>query len=235
LHFWQDWDFEKAKRQYEKAHLATVPFYYTGIVIDPWYYAFGYGDFAGAANSMLKIIENDPLSFFNQYMISCHYTWGQEPEKAREVLNNMLLAVPNYAEAQRLLAYNSFLCGESKRAVEEARKAVEMAHGAGWTKITLAIALAQNGEHEEAKNLIAELEKSSEDQCISPLGISIIHINLGDIDMAFSYLEKAMAYRDIWMLSLKYAPEFAPLREDSRFKDLIERIGYPEAKLVEAK
>ncbi|MCJ7468203.1 MAG: tetratricopeptide repeat protein, partial [Maribacter sp.] len=35
LYFWQDWNFKKAKKQYEKADLAAVPFYFTGIVIDP--------------------------------------------------------------------------------------------------------------------------------------------------------------------------------------------------------
>jgi TolB-like protein/Tfp pilus assembly protein PilF len=228
LYFWQDWNFKKAKKQYEKADLAAVPFYFTGIVIDPWYYAFGYGDFDKAAASMLKIIENDPLSFFNQYILSCYYTWGRKPEKAREVLNSMLLAVPNYSEAYRLLAYNSFLEGDSERAVTEARKAVELSRGLGWSQITLSISLAQKGERAESKKLISTLENSSETQAISPLGIAIIYIVLGEIDTAFEYLEKAMAYRDIWMLSLKYAPEFIPIRDDPRFKKLVERIKYPE-------
>jgi TolB-like protein/Tfp pilus assembly protein PilF len=228
LYFWQDWNFKKAKKQYEKSDLAAVPFYFTGIVDDPWYYAFGYGDFDKAAASMLKIIENDPLSLFNQVLISFYYTWGRRPEKAREVLNSMLLAVPNYSEAYRLLAYNSFLEGDSARAVTEAQKAVELSQGMGWSQITLSIALAQDGKREEAKQLISTLENSSETQAISPLGIAIIYIVLGEIDTAFEYLEKAMAYRDIWMLSLKYAPEFIPIRDDPRFKKLVERIKYPE-------
>lgn len=227
LYFWQDWNFEKAKKQYEKADLALVPFYFTGIVIDPWYYAFGYGDFDKAANSMLKIIENDPLSFFNQYILSCYYTWGKRPEKAREVLNGMLMAAPNYSEAYRLLAYNSFLEGDSERAVEEARKAVELSQGTGWSQITLGIALAQQGAKQETGEIIEKLHASAESQVISPLGIAIIYVVLGEIDTAFEYLEKAMAFRDIWMLSLKYAPEFTPIRKDPRFENLVKRIGYP--------
>ncbi len=227
LYFWQDWDFEKARKQYEKADLAAIPFYFTGTVVDPWYYAFGFGNFEKAAEITLKVIENDPLSFFNQYTLSCFYTWGRNPEKAREVLQNMLYAVPNYAEAYRLLAYNSFLEGDSERAESEARKSVELSNGIGWSQITLSIVLAQHGKHEEAKKIISTLESSSETQAISPLGIAIIYIVLGEIDRAFDYLEKAIAYRDIWMLSLKYAPEFIPIRNDPRFKDLVKRIGYP--------
>ncbi len=139
----------------------------------------------------------------------------------------MLLAVPNYSEAYRLLAYNSFLEGDSERAVTEAQKSVDLSNGIGWSQITLSIALAQHGKHEEAKKIISTLEDSSETQAISPLGIAIIYIVLGDIDLAFEYLNKAIAYRDIWMLSLKYAPELIPIREDPRFKKLVDKIGYP--------
>ncbi len=227
LYFWQDWNFKKAKEQYEKADMATVPFYNTGIKIDPWFYAFGYGNFDKAAQAMLKMIEKDPLSFFNQYLLACFYTWGQKPEKAREVINNMLLAVPGYSEGYRLLAYNSILEGDSERAIKEAREAVTLAYGLGWSQITLSIALAQNGEREEAHELMKALENSSDTQCISPLGIAIIHIALGEFDLAFEHLEKAMAYRDIWMLSLKFAPEFDPIKDDPRFGTLVARIDYP--------
>jgi TolB-like protein len=228
LYFWQDWDFEKAKKQYQIADQALVPFYFTGIVVDPWYYAFGSGDFEKAANSMLKMIENDPLSFFNQYILGFFYTLGKMPDKAREVLNNMKLVVPDFSEIYRLLGYNSYLEGDSERAIEEARKAVELSHGVGWSQTTLSLVLAQNGQKEEARQLISDLENSTGPICISPLGIAIIYINLGEIDMAFEYLEKAMIYRDIWMLSLKFGPEFIPIREDPRFDKLIKRIGYPD-------
>lgn len=227
-HFWFDWDFEKAKKQYEKAANASVPFYFTGVTIDPWYNAFVQGDFETAINATLKIIETDPLSFFNQYLLSCYYTWGKQPKKARDVLTNMLMTVPNYSEAQRLLAYNSFLEGDSERAVIEARKAVEMAQGLGWSQITLSIVLAQNGQANEAHEILESLQASNDTVHISPLGIGLIYAYLNDLDNAFKYLEKAIEYKDIWLVSLKYGPEYEPLRDDSRFDALLEKIGYPE-------
>ena len=228
IHFWFDWDFENAKLQYEKAAKALVPFYSNGVTIDPWYHAFVEGDYETAANSTLRIIETDPLSIFNQFLLSCYYTWGQRPDKAREVLNNILKMVPNYSEAQRLLAYNSFIEGNSERAVEEARKAVEMAQGLGWSQITLSIVLAQNGQSDEAKEILENLKAYMDKVNISPLGIGLIHAYLGDFDNAFNYLEEAIEYKDTWLVSLKYGPEFEPLRSDPRFDALIDKIGYPE-------
>lgn len=227
INFWFDWDFENAKLQYEKAAKASIPFYSTGVVIDPWYNAFVEGNFETAINSTLKIIETDPLSIFNQFLLGCYYTWGERPENAREILNNILKTVPNYSEAQRLLAYNSFIEGNSERAVEEARLAVEMAQGLGWSQITLSIVLAQNGKPDEAKKILNNLRASMDKVNISPLGIGLIYAYLNDFDNAFKFLEEAIEYRDTWIVSLKYGPEFTPLRSDPRFGKLINKIGYP--------
>ncbi|MGB1307581.1 MAG: tetratricopeptide repeat protein, partial [Oceanihabitans sp.] len=227
INFWHYWDFDSAKSQYLKATQASVPFYFTGVTIDPWYYAFVEGDFENAVNATLKIIETNPLSFFYQFLLSCYYTWGKQPEKARNVLNNLLITLPHYSEAQRLLAYNSILENKSERAVKEARKAVELAHGLGWSQITLSMALAQNNEINEATTILNNLQSNQDQVNVSPLGIALIYTFLNDFDNAFLFLNKAITYKDIWMVSLKYAPEFEPLRSDPRFDIIIQQIGYP--------
>lgn len=228
INLWFNWDFKNAKVQYEKAAKSSVPFYSTGVTIDPWYNAFVEGDYEAAVNSSMRIIETDPLSIFNQFTLSCFYTWGKRPDKAREVLNNMLKMIPNYSEAYRLLAYNSFIEGDSERAIKEAKKAVEMSQGLGWSQITLSIVLAQNNQSEEARQMLSNLKDSMGKVNISPLGIGLIYTYLGDFDNAFKYLEEAIEYKDTWLVSLKYGPEYDPLRSDPRFDKLINKIGYPE-------
>ncbi|MGB6268829.1 MAG: adenylate/guanylate cyclase domain-containing protein [Olleya sp.] len=228
INFWHYWDFDTAKSQYNKAFIAKVPFYFTGVTMDPWYYAFVLGDFESAINTTLKIIETDPLSYFNQFLLGCYYTWGKQPSKARDVLNNLLETIPNYSEAQRLLAYNSLLENNSEQAVKEAKKAVKMAHGLGWSQITLGMALAQNGQTIEAKEQLNNLKSNQDQVNISPLGIGLIYAYLNDFDNAFLYLKKAINYKDTWMVSLKYGPEYDPLRNDPRFDALLDQIGYPK-------
>lgn len=228
VHFWFDWDFDNALVQYNKAANAAVAFYSTGVTIDPWYHAFIEGDFDKAVNSTLKIIETDPLSVFNQYLLSCFFTWGSRPDQAREILNTIIKMVPNYSDAYRLLAYNSFIEGDSKRAVEEARKAVVLSYGLGWSQITLGIVLAQDGQTEESIEILNNLQESREKNNISPLGIALIYTYLGDYDNAFKHLEEAIKYKDQWIVSLKYGPEYDPLRSDPRFDVIIDKIDYPK-------
>lgn len=225
---WFDWDFEKAISEFTKAANSKVSFYSSGIAINPWYYAFIEGNYDKAIISALNLYEIDPLSLFNQYQLSCFYTWGSKPEKARKILNNIIKMAPNYSEAYRLLAYNSFLEGDTERATKEANKAVELAYGLGWSQITQAIVLAQSGNKKESMLILEKLENSMSEINISLLGIGLIYTYLEDFDNAFNYLEEAVKKKDQWTISLKYGPEYDPLRSDPRFDRLVNKVGFPE-------
>jgi TolB-like protein/Tfp pilus assembly protein PilF len=51
---------------------------------------------------------------------------------------------------------------------------------------------------------------------------------LGDNERAFAWLEKAYQERDPWLPMDLAGPGFDPLRSDSRFQDLLRRIGLPQ-------
>ncbi len=117
-------------------------------MIDPWYKAFGYGDYSGAIASIYKIIETDPLSLYAQLHLSYFYTFSKQPDKAREVLNRMLSLAPHFSEAVRLIAYNFLMEDDNENALHHARKAATMAHGMGWSQNLYIIALAKSGYRE---------------------------------------------------------------------------------------
>ena len=227
IYFWYNWDWENAKKEYEAAEHSAISYYFTGIVIDPWYPAFLYGDFDAAIHSMYKMIERDPLSFNHQLQLGYFLTYGKRPEKAIDVLNTMLLAIPAFSDAVRLVAINYFFAGDDETAVLHARKAATLAQGKGWSQNFLIIALARSGAHEEAKSILAEWEKNPFPCVIPPTGLSIIYANLGEFDKAFEYLEQAIKEHDFWMVSLKYSPDFDPLRSDPRFEKILERMNFP--------
>ena len=52
---------------------------------------------------------------------------------------------------------------------------------------------------------------------------------LGDLNKAFEYLETAYADHDPMLTQLKYSPIVpSVLRNDSRFQDIVDRIGFPK-------
>ena len=228
INFWYYWDMKKAKEEFELAEKCKVSFYFTGVVLDPWYHAFGLGDYDAALKSIYKILETDPLSFYALLHLGYFYTFGKMPNEARDVLNKILAAVPGFSEAERLIAYNYFFENDIENALIHARKAAAMSQGIGWAQNTLIIALAKNGNHEEARELLAAYESQKGPLCISPIGIALVHTYLGDFDTAFQYLEKALDYHDIWTMSLKHNPEYDLLRKDERFEKILQKIGFTD-------
>lgn len=60
-----------------------------------------------------------------------------------------------------------------------------------------------------------------------PAGVAIDYAKLGDKDKAFAVLEVAYKERASLMF-LKVDPGFDSLRSDSRFNDLLRRVGFPQ-------
>jgi hypothetical protein len=58
--------------------------------------------------------------------------------------------------------------------------------------------------------------------------IALIYAGLGLKDEAFAWLEKSFSARDKGLTYLKIDPCLDPLRSDSRFQDLLRRVGFPE-------
>ena len=87
--------------------------------------------------------------------------------------------------------------------------------------------LARAGRHREARALRDELRRISKPRDPEPFRLATIHIGLGETDLAFAWLEKALEARDWQMALLNVEPAFDDLRSDPRFAALVERVGLP--------
>ena len=56
----------------------------------------------------------------------------------------------------------------------------------------------------------------------------MIYAGLDEKDEAFAWLEKAYQERSWWLVWIKMEPMVDNLRSDSRFKDLMRRVGLPQ-------
>jgi hypothetical protein len=68
-------------------------------------------------------------------------------------------------------------------------------------------------------------KEASQRRFISPYGIAVIYVGLGDKEQAFAWLNRAYDERDNWLNYLKVEPRLDPLRSDARFTDLLRRVG----------
>jgi tetratricopeptide (TPR) repeat protein len=64
---------------------------------------------------------------------------------------------------------------------------------------------------------------------VPPAFIAFVHGLSGENDRAFDFLEKAYKVRDGNLTDLNSDPIWDPIRADPRFRDLVRRVGLPEA------
>jgi adenylate cyclase len=227
-YFWHDWDFVKSKEAYEQAERCKDSFYFTGVVLDPWYPAFVYGNYDAALKSIYKILETDPLSFYAQLHLGYFLTYSRQKDAAINLYKKMLTFVPTFSEAERLIAYNYIFDNDYENAYTHAKTAAKLAQGLGWAQNTLIITLAKTNRKVEALKLLEDYEHGKGPLHASCVGIGLAHAYLGDLDKAFAYFDKAIVKKDIWCVAFKYCPDFDLVRNDKRFDVLVKQIGYPD-------
>jgi hypothetical protein len=90
-----------------------------------------------------------------------------------------------------------------------------------WVARTYALA----GKKKEAHRVLSELQAMSKDKYAPPYPMASIYAALGDKDEAFVWLERVYKERSYYVVWLNIDRVFDGLRSDSRFQDLLNRIG----------
>jgi tetratricopeptide (TPR) repeat protein len=147
-------------------------------------------------------------------------------ERARKQLQGILEMFPNSHYAYRILGL-AYL-GESL--FEHAIAAFEK--GATITRDSVSIALLAevyglSGQHDRARTLMEELEERNKREYVLPTAMAWAYTGLGQVDVAFSWLEKAFEAHTSTLLFLRAGPMFDPLRTDTRFVNLLNRLHLP--------
>ena len=87
---------------------------------------------------------------------------------------------------------------------------------------------AKSGETEAAHQAIEWLLEMSAQSYVSPFDIAIIFAGLSDVEQTLLWLENAFDERSVLMPFLKCDPYFDAARTDSRFQNLLRRVGFTE-------
>jgi hypothetical protein len=99
----------------------------------------------------------------------------------------------------------------------------------GWPVSIAARGHAQAvaGRVGEAQETLAELRQLATRKFVTSYGVALIYAGLGEIDAAFTWLDRAFAERSNWLVWLRLDPRWENLRADPRFPKLVRRLHYP--------
>ncbi|MBL8187402.1 MAG: winged helix-turn-helix domain-containing protein [Acidobacteria bacterium] len=80
------------------------------------------------------------------------------------------------------------------------------------------------GQREKALEQLAILKQRAQKAYVSSYSLALIHIGLGEHELALDLLEQAYSERSGWMAYLGVDPRLDPLRTESRFHALLSRL-----------
>jgi len=186
---------------------------------------------AGLAEAK-RALEIEPFSLFVNMTVAFAYYVAGYYEEAQEQCLRTLEIEPRFAPPYCALATHWILENRYGEAIDCAQKAVALAPASVFALTTLGHALAVAGRYCEAREILDDLHRFSAQRYISSYFIAFIYTGLGEHDRAFSCLERAYQERDFWAPWLM-EPRFTPLRSDSRFTNLAERLGLTLEKISE--
>jgi tetratricopeptide (TPR) repeat protein len=140
-------------------------------------------------------------------------------------LDEVLRLNPAFFLAHERKAYSLMLLRRSGEALREF-EAADAAGGRSTALWVRAWTQAVAGQRDEALALANLAEAKNE----SPMMLSVVWAELGDVDRGIDCLERAYEDRSAGMVSLKVNPIFDRLRKSPRFETLLRRMNLTEGR-----
>jgi tetratricopeptide (TPR) repeat protein len=238
--FIYDWDFAGAEQEFKQA-LEMNPNYAEA---HHWSAIFlaNLSRHNEAALAAQRAVELDPLSLLMNMTLGLTAYLARDYKRAVEELLKVIEMDASFVAAHSVLGNVYIQQGRYNEAMREYAKVLELARGASVIetsmKAVIAHAYAKSGEKDKALKLLEELIELVHARDVSTDGsnpvdglslhsLAEIYAALEQKDQAFEWLNRAYEEHDMQLVSLKVNPTLDPLRSDPRFKELVERMGFP--------
>jgi TolB-like protein/Tfp pilus assembly protein PilF len=223
--FIYDGDWSAAGKHFEQA-LALNPAY-TGAHTFYAFYLSSLGRSEEALAVAKRAVDRDPASPAVSHSLAVQLYLARQFDQAIEQAHNTLEMDARFAISYQVLGevyLSKGMCREALLALEQFSA---LSRSSAISHALLAYSHARLGEHSAALRTIEELTAASKHSLVPALLFALIYAALDDRDQAFSWLEKAYEERFYRLAYLKVDALWDPLRSDSRFADLLRRVGIP--------
>jgi len=224
--FSYDGDWLAAGRYFEQA-LAMNP----GYSRTHTFYAF-YLSSLGRHEQALEVarfaLDQDPASPAVSHSLAVQLYLARQFDQAIEQANQTLELDANFAIAYAPMAEAYLSKGMYREALPALEKYVALSRRSAASLGLLGYSHARSGERSEALRIIEQLRETSKHSFIPAFFFALVYAGLEEKDRAFAWLETAHQERFNRLAYLKLEALWDPLRSDSRFADLLRRIGIPQ-------
>jgi TolB-like protein/DNA-binding winged helix-turn-helix (wHTH) protein/Flp pilus assembly protein TadD len=217
-----DWNWPGAEQEYRRA-LELDPH---DIIVRGWFadlLSF-LGHQQEAETQRDQVRELDPFSIQAVRSIAGAYSAANEYDKAIDYYMQTIAAEPDSFRMRMDLAGVYLQAKRYQEATEEFQQVLTLYGPNVYPLARLSYSYALWGKTAEAERILGQLKKEHRPGYVS-YAIAEICEALGRKEEALGWLEKAYDGRAAQMIGLKWG--FVSLRSDSRFQDLVRRVGVP--------
>ena len=165
-----------------------------------------------------QALEQDPLSSATYSSLGSMLLYGDHFQEAEAAFRQALDLAPDRAGIRAVLATLLVSRGRGEEALEEASRERHREYGL-WA---LAIVHHEMRRDAESDAALQELEKFAE---FGAFQIAEVYAVRGDLDAAFSWLERAHVQRDAGLMTLAYSLRLRPLHGDPRWRAFMKKRG----------
>ncbi len=218
--FHYDWNWTGAERGFRRG-LELNPSHATG----HWFLA-GLLAALGRTDEAVPLLEAaqrlDPASVIAYAFGARVLYWGRRYDAAGAQAAEALALAPTHPYALGALGFIRLAEGR----VEDGVRAFERSVAVSPKFLPgLALALGRAGRMVEAREVVARVEAAAAERYVAPYERAFAHVGIGDHDRALELLEEALETRDAELIWLAVEPAFDPIRDDPRFRAVLETMG----------
>jgi tetratricopeptide (TPR) repeat protein len=219
IYFWYEWDWAAAEKEYLRAleldpNSAEAHFAYAHVLSNS-------GRHEMALAQIRSARELDPLSLVTNALEGQILFFAGKNDEALDRLQKTIDLNPNFWLAHLFVSRVYTEKGMHTEAIAATKKAKELS-GNSQSDAYRAYALVRSGQVTEARAILDELLKLSQERYVPPYNLAVTYNALGEREKAIEYLEKGFADKDVRMVFLKVEPMWHTLRSNPRFVDLLQ-------------
>ena len=181
------------------------------------------GDFDRSEKLFRASLVSDPLNPETHFMLSLVLQAVDRFEAAEAEARRCLTISPTYVFGHHLLAYSLLLQG---RTGEEVVDQCKLETPEGGRVHCLAVVYYRFGRAKEAAAALDQAIQTGGN--IAAFGIARVFAYRGESDRTFEWLDRAYRERNPVLPYIKGDPNFVKLREDFRYKALLQKMNLPE-------
>ena len=221
----QDWDWRSAEPEFQRA-ITLDPKYATA---HHWYgisCLVPMGRLEEALEQMAMAQSLDPVSSIIARDVAVIHYFRRDFGAALEQCDHTIELNPHFAPAYLTLSLVQEQQGDLEEALAALERAVSLSPLSPRMHGALGRTLALASKRDAATKTLRKLETLARERYVSPFEFASIYLALGQLDVAFKWLNKARDERVFELIAMRVDPRFDPIRDDARFDAIVGQIGF---------